>query len=262
MPVLFNSHSNLVHEKDHHSFVDEIACGRWAIFTSPEIFMGYIFYWMFDCNAIKEIIEYDGSIHQLKRWTQELLAYEFVIIHRVATMMKDVDSISRCVDPLVHQYNMTDVRLHSEDVTKRPFAYSYDVFTRCTNPRHITASDALSISITTASITSISALYYSPINFLRYFLSTYTLLFFYLTTVLVSRPFPSFLLRTLSGYLLIPLLIISHQYYLLKGTIPSSISSANSINFIFQYQPYYLLLLSFSILNFINSLLFSSISYH
>ena len=90
--------------------------------------MGYIFNWMFDCNAIKEIIEYDGSIHQLKRWTQELLAYEFVIIHRVAAMMKDVDSISRCVDPLVHQYNMTAIRLHSEDITKHPFAYSFDVF--------------------------------------------------------------------------------------------------------------------------------------
>ena len=89
---------------------------------------------MCDCNAIKEIIEYDGSIHQLKRWTQELLAYEFVIIHRVAAMMKDVDSISRYVGPLVHQYNMTTVRLHSEDDTKRPFTYNFDIFARCTNP--------------------------------------------------------------------------------------------------------------------------------
>ena len=37
-------------------------------------------------------------------------------------------------------------------------------FTRYTNPRHVTASDTLSISITTASITSISALYHSPIK--------------------------------------------------------------------------------------------------
>ena len=47
---------------------------------------------------------------------------------------------------------------------KRPFAYSYDVFARFTNPRHVSVSDALSISITTASITSISALYHSPIK--------------------------------------------------------------------------------------------------
>ena len=29
--VLFNSRSNLVHEEDYHSFVGEIACGRWEI---------------------------------------------------------------------------------------------------------------------------------------------------------------------------------------------------------------------------------------
>ena len=28
IPVLFNSRSNLVHEKDYHSFVGEIICGR------------------------------------------------------------------------------------------------------------------------------------------------------------------------------------------------------------------------------------------
>ena len=31
MPVLFKSRSNLVHEKYYHSFVGEIACGRWSI---------------------------------------------------------------------------------------------------------------------------------------------------------------------------------------------------------------------------------------
>ena len=71
-------------------------------------------------------------------------------------------------------------------------------------------------------------------NSLPYFLSPSTLLLFYLATVLVSRPFPSFLLHPSPGYLLIPLSILSHQYYLLKGTIPSSISSANQIHFIFQ----------------------------
>ena len=80
-------------------------------------------------------------------------------------MMKNIDNISRCVDPFVHQYNMTAVHLHSEDITKRPFAYSFDIFARCTNPRYVSASDALSISITIASITSIYALYRSPIKF-------------------------------------------------------------------------------------------------
>ena len=81
-------------------------------------------------------------------------------------MMKDVDTISRYVDPLVHQYNMTAPRCQVKDVTKRLFAYRFDIFIRYINPRHVKASDTLSISITISSITSISTLYYSPFNYL------------------------------------------------------------------------------------------------
>ena len=45
----------------------------------------------------------------------------------------------------------------------------FDVFICCTNLRHVKASDALFISITTSSITSISALYHSPIKFFPVF---------------------------------------------------------------------------------------------
>ena len=49
-------------------------------------------------------------------------------------MMKDLDTVSRCIDTLVHQCNMTAIRLHVEDVTKRPFAYIFDVlFAALTN---------------------------------------------------------------------------------------------------------------------------------
>ena len=85
-------------------------------------------------------------------------------------MMKDVDSISRCIDPLVHQYNMTTVLLYNEDITKRPFVFSFDVLIRCVNPRHVTFSKTLSISITIASITSIFTLYHSPIKLFPVFL--------------------------------------------------------------------------------------------
>ena len=84
-------------------------------------------------------------------------------------MIKDVDSVSRCVDPLVHQYNTTFFGLHIEDVTKYPFAYSFDVFIRCANPRHVSAADTLSLSISIVSITSISTLYHIPIKFSRVF---------------------------------------------------------------------------------------------
>ena len=80
-------------------------------------------------------------------------------------MMQDIDGVSRYIDPLVHQYAITASRLHIADMTVRLFAYSFDVFIRCNNPRHVTASDALSISITTSSIPSIPTLDHTPINF-------------------------------------------------------------------------------------------------
>ena len=79
--------------------------------------------------------------------------------------MKNVNSVSGCVDPLVYQYITTSIHLCTEDVTKRPFTYSFDIFIGCTDLRHVTVADTLSLSITTASVTSISTLYHSPIKF-------------------------------------------------------------------------------------------------
>ena len=79
-------------------------------------------------------------------------------------MMQDVDGVSRFIDPLVHWYTITASRLHTEDVTERPFVYSYDVFHSCNNPRHVTASDALSISFTIATHPSLPILYHTPIK--------------------------------------------------------------------------------------------------
>ena len=59
------------------------------------------------------ILEYNGSIRQLKQRSRELLAYEFVITHRLATMMQDFDSVSRYIDPIVHQDTITASRFHT-----------------------------------------------------------------------------------------------------------------------------------------------------
>ena len=80
-------------------------------------------------------------------------------------MMQDIDGVSRYIDPLIHRYTITASRLHAEDVTERPFACSYDVFHSCNNPRHVTPSDTLSISITIATHPSIPTLYYTSIKF-------------------------------------------------------------------------------------------------
>ena len=42
--------------------------------------------------------------------------------------MKDVDDLSCYVDPLIYQYIITVFRLHTKDVTKRPFAYTFDFY--------------------------------------------------------------------------------------------------------------------------------------
>ena len=74
-----------------------------------------------DCVAVKEISEYTGNIHQLQRWSQELFGYEFAIIHRVASMMKDVDGLSRHIDIILHRYFAQAARMRADDVAQRPF---------------------------------------------------------------------------------------------------------------------------------------------
>ena len=54
--------------------------------------------------------------------------------------MKDVYGISRYVDYLVYQYIIIASRLYSADVVTRPFTYSFDIFIRCNNSRHVTIS--------------------------------------------------------------------------------------------------------------------------
>ena len=44
MPVFFNSRTNLNHERDYHSFVGEIACGRWDISRLQKYLWGTLFY--------------------------------------------------------------------------------------------------------------------------------------------------------------------------------------------------------------------------
>ena len=74
---------------------------------------------MYDCNTIKEILEYNGSIRQLKQLSQELLKYEFFIIHRVCRIMTNDDDVFCYVDPLLYQYTINATYLHTYDITTR-----------------------------------------------------------------------------------------------------------------------------------------------
>ena len=94
-PISFGSRSCSLAEEKLHSFVGEAAAGRWAISKNRRYLWGIHFYWLCDCAAIKEILDYCGSITVVSRWAQELLGYDFSIIHRCYKMMRDVDALSR-----------------------------------------------------------------------------------------------------------------------------------------------------------------------
>ena len=114
---------------------------------------------------MKEILEYTGSIHQLHRWSQELLGYEFAIIHRAASMMKDIDSLSHYIDVFIHRC-LTQVRgICLVDIAKRPFAYSFDSIIACSNPRRVTTSDSTITTEASSTLSPLSTIHHSPLYF-------------------------------------------------------------------------------------------------
>ena len=83
---------------------------------------------MCDCSAVKEILEYNGSSHQLRRWCQELMGYNFAIIHRKERMMRKVDTVSRRFRKTITLHVMQAHLMRSRDVLTRPLLYSLDHF--------------------------------------------------------------------------------------------------------------------------------------
>ena len=122
------SRPNQSYEEHYQSFVGKVACGRWEISCCRKYLWGKKFYWFCDYVTVREILEYSGNIHQLRRWSQELLGYEFPIIHHVARMMKDVDGLSRHIDILIHCHLTQAARMRADDVAQRPSVYSCDTF--------------------------------------------------------------------------------------------------------------------------------------
>ena len=125
-PVAYGSRSCTIAEKTFHSFVGEAACGRWAISQNRKFLWGTHFYWMCDCNAVREILEYEGNIAMVSRWAQELLGYHFTVIHRSARMMVDVDGLTRRFGKAIAEYVMIAHIMSRRDQKTRPEAYRHD----------------------------------------------------------------------------------------------------------------------------------------
>ena len=75
--------------------------------------------------------------------------------------MQEIDSVSRNIDSLVHQNTITASRLYTDDVTIRPFVYSFDVFIRSNSRRHVAAFDTLTIFIIILPIPPIPTIYHT-----------------------------------------------------------------------------------------------------
>ena len=114
---------------------------------------------------MKEILEYTGSTHQLRRWSQELLGYKFAIIYRDASMMKDIDGLSRHINALVHRYLIQAHDMRLVYIEKRPFAYSFESFISCSIPRRVTFSDSTITTEANSTLSPLSTIHYFPIHF-------------------------------------------------------------------------------------------------
>ena len=122
-PIAYGSRSCTDMEKHFHSFVGEIGCGRWAFAQNKRYLWGAHFYWICDCSAVKEVLEYKGTIHMVCRWSQEMLGYNFTVVHRESRMMEDVDALSRIYDSDTATHCMIASSLKAQDSTIRPDAY-------------------------------------------------------------------------------------------------------------------------------------------
>ena len=94
-PVFMGSRRTTNTESHYHSFVGKIHTGCWAFSAVNTYIWGTHFFWICDCDAVGKIATYCGPSHQLRRWSQELLAYHWTTVHRPAAMMIDVDALNR-----------------------------------------------------------------------------------------------------------------------------------------------------------------------
>ena len=79
--------------------------------------------------------------------------------------MKDVDGLSRHIDVLIHRYLLQAHDMQLVDIAKRLYAYSFDSFISCSNPRHVTVSDSTITTEATSTLSPLSTIHHSPIHF-------------------------------------------------------------------------------------------------
>ena len=165
-PVWFGSRPCKSNEQSFHSFVGEISAARWGIKKCRKYLWGTHFYLVGDCSAMKEVLDYEGDITQVRRWAQELLGYHFSIIHRPARMMRDVDALNRqCQDPLIRQHHLRAAELHLQDAAERPWAYDPAHFPTSALKPNPTSAPAIDSPVPATFSLSVAHLHSAPLQF-------------------------------------------------------------------------------------------------
>ena len=80
-------------------------------------------------------------------------------------MTKDVDAISRYIDPLIKKYFVVFFIMPDNDIRKCPFAYNFDVFLNCLNLRHVKYEDLLPEGMTVPTVPTPLILCRTPVRF-------------------------------------------------------------------------------------------------
>ena len=136
-PIAYGSRACTSTESHFHSFVGEVSSGRWGFAKNRRYLWGNKFWWLCDCKAVREVLDYRGTIHMISRWAQELLGYNFEIVHRSDSMMRDVDSITRRYTAQYATHFMIAATLRVIDKVSRPTAYQNSKFhTQPTRIKH------------------------------------------------------------------------------------------------------------------------------
>ena len=115
-------------EKKFHPFVGSYVYGVWVISQNRHYLWGKHFYWMCDCTSVQEVVEYNESILVVQRWAQELLGYNFTVIHRREKMMGDVDALTRRFEENFSVYLCVAKILRDKDELKFPDSYDDAAF--------------------------------------------------------------------------------------------------------------------------------------
>ena len=99
--------------------------GNWSYLSFS---MGGVFYWLCGFSEVKEILEYDGNIVMVRRWSQELLGYDFAVVHLPNIIMTDVDALSRLYKKIITTHVDVSSILKDRDLQQRPDTYRHKSF--------------------------------------------------------------------------------------------------------------------------------------